>query len=776
MPARRPARRNKKRTAALLVIAVLFATLAAGVAPAPASAVGALTGPGSLSITTTPSDLSAVRAGDRVHLVFRGLDATQYVDFVGNCPSPLGVPPADLTTGAQLANACLAQFDSGLQGAIDATTGQNLAVSAAIRFLYPATDGTVTVDYLVGAGVSLGSYAYKLDFADNRPEVVVKSLTCGPENPCTIGFAVKSTKAGAPPVSWLDVTSLVIHPAPLGGDSSGCQPADDRTVNAAGPERGQILLSALNRGSCRDTPSSLPVNYVPSDESAVAGVGSGTDLAIAGGPLLSAPDAPTSAAERVLVPLGLSAAVLAEVGGPARAGSLVPGQTAYSGAPFPALALTASDAARVLLHDYPADKSVVELAPGDNSLAPALTARPGNAAALSGFDPTGYGLPLNNAPTVAYPTGQSSSAATVSSFLSGAAPDSWRYPDLAPNVTAKRAGSRVGVHSSFDALVDPGLPNHTKGLPALTSVASTVGYLYSVIFNKDLETPVACPDAATASDPVGKALAKGCLRFVVGDSATLASLRLPSAQIQNASKNYVAPSAPGLQAAAAGAVPTASGALLLPATGAGAYPMTYVEYAVVPAAPLLTDACLPRTAQQDRLRAFLTYATGAGQASLPAGMAPLPPELKAATVAAIAKVGTGAVSGPCAKATTANGGGGGSPAGNPITSGANVPVAGTPNFGLPGTPAAQIGPVIDVPAGAQSPTAPTVSAAAATLDAAVPRFDGTPAAGGALPLLGLALLVGAMSAGGLGASGRTPPLPGVAARLAAALRIGRRTG
>ena len=781
MPARRPARRTVRRTAALLTVALGLITLTAGFAASPADAAGTLTGPGALSVTTTPSDLSAVRAGDRVHIVFRGLDTTQYIDFVGNCPSPLPVPLATLTTGSQLGLACAAQFDSGLQGAIDATTGQNLAVSAPPRApLYPAKDGTVTLDYLVGSGASLGRVAYYLFLADPlKPPVIVNTLTCGPDNPCTIGFAVKSLRPGSPLVSWADLTSLVIRPAPLAADSSGCRPTDDLTVNAAGPERGQILLAALNRGSCRGAPSSLPVNYVPSDETAAAKVGSGTDLAIAGGPLLSAPDAPKPAAERVLVPLGLSAAVLAEVGGPAKGASLVPGQTAFSGDPLPPLALTASDAARIVLHDYPAVDTYAGLAARANSLAPALQSRPGNAAALNGFDPNGFGLPLNAAPTVAYPSGPSSSANAVSSYLSVAAAGSWRYPDQPPNATAKRVGRSVGVTSSFDPLIDPGALLSNTGRPVLTSVASTSGYLYSVIFGKDIGTAASllpCPAFPAADSPISLVLAKGCLRFVVGDGATLSSLRLPTAQIQNSALSYVAPSVAGLQAAAAGAVPDASGALLLSAARADAYPMTFVEYAVVPAAPLLTKACLPRTGQQDRLRAFLTYATGAGQAVLPAGMAPLPAELKAATAAAIAKVGTGVVTGPCAKAPTAAGGSAGAqPDGAPGTPGANVPVGiGTP--GLRTGAFAQNSLVAQEPVGAQPPTGPTLALAAATLDAAVPRFNASLAGSGLLPLLGLALLVGAMSAGGLGAAGRTPPWRGVAARLAGVVRVGRRAG
>jgi hypothetical protein len=79
-----------------------------------------------------------------------------------------------------------------------------------------------------------------------------------------------------------------------------------------------------------------------------------------------------------------------------------------------------------------------------------------------------------------------------------------------------------------------------------------------------------------------------------------------------------------------------------PVSGVEPYPLTYVEYAIAPAQPLLNSDCTADTAAQTALNEWLTFLVGDGQKDLPAGMAPLPSSLTAEAQAAIAKVGTGA--------------------------------------------------------------------------------------------------------------------------------------
>ena len=87
---------------------------------------------------------------------------------------------------------------------------------------------------------------------------------------------------------------------------------------------------------------------------------------------------------------------------------------------------------------------------------------------------------------------------------------------------------------------------------------------------------------------------------------------------------------------------------LLPNPNGGAvnrvepYPLTYVEYAIVPTQPLLNSDCTADTATQTSLNEWLTFLVNQGQNDLPVGMAPLPSTLAAQANADIAKVGAAA--------------------------------------------------------------------------------------------------------------------------------------
>ena len=83
------------------------------------------------------------------------------------------------------------------------------------------------------------------------------------------------------------------------------------------------------------------------------------------------------------------------------------------------------------------------------------------------------------------------------------------------------------------------------------------------------------------------------------------------------------------------------------------YPLTFVEYAMVPAQPLFTNApaCVLRPDSQDNLSTWLDFITGPGQAVLPAGMLPLPDDLADEAADRIDDVGQSEVTGPCAGKT-----------------------------------------------------------------------------------------------------------------------------
>ncbi len=107
---------------------------------------------------------------------------------------------------------------------------------------------------------------------------------------------------------------------------------------------------------------------------------------------------------------------------------------------------------------------------------------------------------------------------------------------------------------------------------------------------------------------------------------------------------YVAPTKAAMDAAAADMIAEPDGTLIpnpqaAPVNGQEPYPLTYVEYAIVPTQPLMTSTCTPRTQSQQNLMDWLNYITGPGQTLLPSGMASLTPTLEAQAKTAIAKVG-----------------------------------------------------------------------------------------------------------------------------------------
>jgi hypothetical protein len=110
---------------------------------------------------------------------------------------------------------------------------------------------------------------------------------------------------------------------------------------------------------------------------------------------------------------------------------------------------------------------------------------------------------------------------------------------------------------------------------------------------------------------------------------------------------YVAPTKAAMQAAAADMISQPDGTAIpdpqaAAVNGQEPYPLTYVEYAIVPTQPLMTSTCTPRTQSQQNLMDWLNYITGPGQTLLPSGMASLTPALETQARTAIAKVGQAA--------------------------------------------------------------------------------------------------------------------------------------
>jgi hypothetical protein len=178
--------------------------------------------------------------------------------------------------------------------------------------------------------------------------------------------------------------------------------------------------------------------------------------------------------------------------------------------------------------------------------------------------------------------------------------------------------------------------------------------------------------------------------------------------------------------------------------------MTFVEYALVPAEPLVNADCSPRADSQKLLTNWLTYVTGEGQAKLPVGMVALPDNLRKEAADAIKKVGTTAstCAGGAAVQSPALGGGGG-PAGSaapplaiPPPESAASPAVGSP---LPGIGSSDLPADSGVGSDASALPSDATSQDAADrgtrqLAAAIPAFAGRRSAGwgsSALALLGV---------------------------------------
>ncbi|HVX21132.1 MAG TPA: hypothetical protein VHB02_07280 [Acidimicrobiales bacterium] len=164
--------------------------------------------------------------------------------------------------------------------------------------------------------------------------------------------------------------------------------------------------------------------------------------------------------------------------------------------------------------------------------------------------------------------------------------------------------------------------------------------------------------------------------------------------IGSASPAYVAPTPTAMDAAVSEMLPQADGTLLpnpdtVAANGVEPYPLTYVEYVLAPAQPLLNTDCTPRTRSQQDLLDWLDYLTGVGQVKLATvGMVPLTPALQAEARAAIAQVGATAPTGTCASAPTTGAGKGSTAPSTPsgLSGSSGLSGTGPPGGGATGPP------------------------------------------------------------------------------------------
>jgi hypothetical protein len=145
--------------------------------------------------------------------------------------------------------------------------------------------------------------------------------------------------------------------------------------------------------------------------------------------------------------------------------------------------------------------------------------------------------------------------------------------------------------------------------------------------------------------------------WILTDLATARAFHLTVVKLQNSDGKVVEPTEASMRAAVAKMTPDPNGILdpapTMTATGSDVvpYPLTYVEYALAPAQPLVAPDCTLRTASQDNLDTWLRYITGPGQATLPAGMLRVDGKLAGEAQTGLAEVGQSDVTGKCAGLT-----------------------------------------------------------------------------------------------------------------------------
>lgn len=206
----------------------------------------------------------------------------------------------------------------------------------------------------------------------------------------------------------------------------------------------------------------------------------------------------------------------------------------------------------------------------------------------------------------------------------------WSYPNSASKYGDK-AGTPLGRFGDYNSITNSlAMVNLSTGKPQL------VGEIYRKLAEK--------PEAVSL------------VTFYLTDLATARQLRLAPVAIADGHGGFVAPT----EASVAAAVPTLEagpGGFSAPSTkdlAAGAYPLTFLEYAVTPAQKLLDGDCKEKPGELAAIKRWLTYVTGDGQAPTQfadSGMLPLPEAARSQAVASLARIGTAEpTTGPCAPA------------------------------------------------------------------------------------------------------------------------------
>jgi hypothetical protein len=474
------------------------------------------------------------------------------------------------------------------------------------------------------------------------------SVNCLPSVPCTFAVAVWTENVLTPghpvvyfvgvPVTFVDNSAGLACTSPAAGQ-----------INSESPDRLSETIVQLGIDACRSGYAgsqglTFNLGSGTSDDEALCAFAAGSvDLAYSavgygqqGSPFAPANCAGGAAPQRsyIAVPIALNSVVLAHAANSVQPSAYRSFGTAVSD--YPQLKITDAQFAQLVSNagfvdvsgggQPTSDSGTWQSQLGQGLLALNPTLSSGYQASCSGCAIVGAGPGRGVAAT----SGTDGTTYLATRFLNAVAPTQLVS---APDVSAAFPSAQLGAVSNF------GAP------PPAYDVQPYTGRSILAHYTTPLSGSAwwALTDAATAATTWG-----GLDDFAVQTPDSLSSAP--------ANATYVAPTTASMQAAAANMTAQSDGTLLPnlqggPVGGVEPYPLTYVEYAMVPAQPLVNSDCTANTAAQTALNEWLSYVVGDGQTHLPAGMAPLPSSLTAQAQAAIAKVGTGAAACTPASAT-----------------------------------------------------------------------------------------------------------------------------
>jgi len=571
--------KNRLRLRAPAAAMCLVVLVAPGLV-APAAAEGALP-----IVTAVPT--SGVTDGQAVAINIRNTaGATALAAAVQLCRSGVSYLPSEVGGGSPTAPDFQIAGPNCPEVAISSSSDLNTNDNARGNFADPEGE---TFLYRVGAGIT----TWKDRNGTSR------TLTCDSDHPCSLVVEVAYTDGGAP--RWRPFVFEVTYAKddPFGG----CGGPAKGAIETGGSDRMIDAWVAWTRQECTRPGRSGAASRATfvGEGNAVTCFSSGDlDLAYTAGgydPAMGLlPPSDSSQQCRgnrpaVAVPIAVNAAVLGVAGGQKLVGHNVP---------FRSVKLKVDEVATLLSGGS---------SPAMNPYLAAIRER--NPEFVGGFFSSGGGFAGN--PVGAY-AGPEATSWYATRWLKTLAPDAWRVPE---NATF---GDEQGLPRGIDTSLALAKPSFAKALSLLTGRPVMRKGVLGVPF-------------------------EGTGVFALTDLATAKAIALTPVQLANARGDFVAPTPESLLAAVAVMKPDDQGILISDPSATAdpakvqPYPLTMVEYALAPAEALVDEKCGPRTDSQALLKGWLAHLVGDGQASLPPGFVPLPPDLRTAAGAAIDKVG-----------------------------------------------------------------------------------------------------------------------------------------